>query len=566
MDNKPEKTKDIEEEAMKAIRRRHQNLDSEFEEWRTHGIELRDYMLPRHARSLDANTSDAQNDGKKKHQKVIDSTAEDSVDILAAGMKSGVSSPSYPWFRLVIQNKKAMKSKPVKEWLFYIEDLFRTIFIQSNIYSMLHHSYMELPVFGTACALLKKDAEKVIVARQMTFGEYRLALNSKYEVDALYRDFWMTAVQLVEEFGIENVTDPVKRAFEDGNTETLFRVIHLIEPNDERIKIVNSKKRKFRSVYFEYASDENPGKNLSASGFLNFPVMAARWRVVGSDVYGSSPGMKLLGDTKMLQKMNAKYLEAVDKVLKPPMRAPGELKGTAVNQNPGEITFLNNKLQGQDPGLAPLYEVRPDLGAAAMEMEKVRMRIKNGFFNNLFLMLLEQTGRMTATEVAERHQEKLTLLGPVLENIHTMLNQLISTTYDYCMEDGLIPQPPEEIQGQPIKIEYISIIAQAQKLVGLQGIERIAGFIGNLAAANPEALDKLNTDEAIDAYADALAVPPSIIRDNKEAGARREGRAQQMRNAQMLEQAGQMAGAAKVMSETDTTRPNALTAIMGGPR
>jgi len=265
----------------------------------------------------------------------------------------------------------------------------------------------------------------------------------------------------------------------------------------------------------------------------------------------------------MLQKMNAKYLEAVDKVLKPPMRADGSLKNAQINQNPGEITYTNSKMGGTDSGLEALYEIHPDLGAAASEMQNVRNRIKNGFYNNLFLMLIEQDGKMTATEVAERHQEKLTLLGPVLENIHQMLNQLISTTYEFCEEDGLIPEPPDEIRGQTIKIEYISIIAQAQKLIGLQGIERISGFIGNIAGAVPDALDKLDVDEVIDAYADAVAVPPSIIRDNKEANQRRATRAKQMQAQQAIEQAGQMAGAAKVMSETDTSRPSALTALGG---
>jgi hypothetical protein len=277
--------------------------------------------------------------------------------------------------------------------------------------------------------------------------------------------------------------------------------------------------------------------------------------------------MKVLGDVKMLQKLNTKYLKAIDKVIDPPMRADGSLKGSAINQDPSGITYTNNKMQGQDPGLAPLYEVRPDLAAIQQKIMDTRQSIKNGFYNNLFLMLIEQTGKMTATEVAERHQEKLTLLGPVLESIHgELLNPLIDTTYSFCLDAGLIPPPPEEIMGQSVKIEYISILAQAQKLIGLQGIERVAGFIGNLAGVMPQAADKFDVDAAIDEYADAVGSPPSIIRDTKEADQLRAARNKQMQAAQAMEQAGQMANAANVMSKTDTSRPNALTAMMGGAR
>lgn len=556
------KSNSVSDDAMKGIRRRFNNLEQEYSEWREHYIEIRDYMLPRHARSLESSSAENQNDGKKKHQKIIDSTAEDAIDILAAGMKSGMSSPSYPWFKLVIQDKKAMKSKAVKEWLYNIEELFRTIFLQSNIYGMLHHSYKEVAAFGTCAAVLKKDYEKVIVARAMTCGEYFLALNSKYEVDVFYRDFFMTAPQMVEEFGIDNVSAAVSRAFEEHNTETLFRIVHAVEPNDKRISIANTKKRKYRSIYYEYASDgSNEGNCLSASGFKVFNVCSARWNVVGSDVYGSSGGMKYLGDAKMLQKMNAKFLEAIDRVLKPPIQGTGDKK--QVDQNPGGMNYVDGKLPGKDTGLAPLYQINPDLRAAAAEMEVVRKRIKDGFFNNLFTMFMENTGQKTAYEIAKIYQDRLTLLGPVLENVQVMLGQIISTTYEFCDEDGLIPPAPEEIQGQAIKIEYISIIAQAQKLIGLQGIERVSGFIGNIAGTKPAALDKLNEDEAIDAYADAVAVPPNIIRDQKEVNVMRVARNKMMQAQQAIEQAGQMAGAAKVMSETDTSRPSALTALGG---
>ena len=50
--------------------------------------------------------------------------------------------------------------------------------------------------------------------------------------------------------------------------------------------------------------------------------------------------------------------------------------------------------------------------------------IKQGFFNDLFLMILSDKN-MTATEVARRHEEKLAILGPVIERQNSEMLDLV---------------------------------------------------------------------------------------------------------------------------------------------
>ena len=128
---------------------------------------------------------------------------------------------------------------------------------------------------------------------------------------------------------------------------------------------------------------------------------------------------------------------------------------------------------------------------------------------------------------------------------------------------GLIPQPPEELDGQELKIEYISMLAQAQQMVGLGGIDRLTEFVGGVAQIQPEVLDKLDADETIDQYARMLGVPAAIIRSDENVAEMRQQRAEQQQQAQQMEQMSQMAqaanqgsGALRNISQAQQMQPN----------
>jgi len=174
-------------------------------------------------------------------------------------------------------------------------------------------------------------------------------------------------------------------------------------------------------------------------------------------------------------------------------------------------------------------------------------------------------------EIAERKEEKLLALGPVLENIYTgQLEPVIDRTYEVLENRGLLPPPPPELQGTELKIEYISMLAQAQKAISTGSIERLFSFAGNLAAVNPSVLDKIDMDEGVDIYGDLLGAPPSILVPDEEVKKIREARAEQARQAQAAEQMAmaapamqQGADAARVLSETDAGGGQSLLSQLG---
>ena len=218
--------------------------------------------------------------------------------------------------------------------------------------------------------------------------------------------------------------------------------------------------------------------------------------------------MDALGDIKMLQKLEEKKLKALGKMIDPPMVASTDLKGKGATVIEGGVTYVD-VTQGQN-GFTPAYQIRPDIQNIGLEIMNVEQRIRRFFFNDLFLSILTTGKEMTATEVAERHEEKMIMLGPVIERMQAELHDpILERTFSIMSDIGMLPPAPPELQGVDLKIEYISLLAQAQKLVGTGAIERVAGFVSTVGQAIPQTLDKFNADEAVDQYAEMVGVPPT---------------------------------------------------------
>lgn len=158
------------------------------------------------------------------------------------------------------------------------------------------------------------------------------------------------------------------------------------------------------------------------------------------------------------------------------------------------------------------------------------------------------------------------MLGPVLERLNSeLLDPLIDRVFRIMVNRGMFPEPPEELREVDLRVEYISIMAQAQKLLGLNALDRFSAYVGNLAAAkqDPSVFDKFDTDQAIDEYGNITGVPPRVVRSDDDVAALRDNRAQQQAQAEQLARGEVLAKNAKTLSETDTTKDSALTQLLG---
>lgn len=465
---------------------------------------------------------------------------------------AGISSPARPWFKLAVSDEKLMDSREVKIWLSQVEKKMYRVFNSSNLYNNLHSLYGELGNFGIAPMGIFEDYDNVIHCVTYTVGSYRVASNEKGRVDVFYREYELTVDQMVKKWGREKCSETVRGLYDRGNTESLRKILHVIEPNDKRDHMSPASwNKKYRSVYIELEVEDEP-KILS--GFDDFPVICPRWDSVAEETYSNScPAMDALGDIKALQLGERRSAQAIDHQVQPAMQAPSSFSKyeAAGGIFPGDF-LIGDDTTGK--GVRPVHDsnaYRLDYHEA--KLKEIEGRINEAFYVDLFKLISNDTrSNITAREIAERHEEKLLMLGPVLERLHTeLLDPLIDRTYNIMERVGIIPPPPDALEGTEISINYVSILAQAQRLSVINDINNFTGYVGQLAQAWPNARHKFNVNKAIDKVGDALSIDPELINDNDTANeaAAQEAQAQQMQ--QMADMAPGTADALKTVSEVD---------------
>jgi hypothetical protein len=453
-----------------------------------------------------------------------------------------------------------MRSAAVQLWLSQVSHIILDVFARSNVYRVLHSMYEELGAYGTACAILVDDFETGIRLIQLTAGEYCIATDFNGDVTTVYRELQVTVGALVKEFGYENCSDAVKNMYTMGNLDTWVTIIHVIEPRyDRNPNMKDQKNMAWRSVYFEAGANQN--KFLREGGMKKFRALCPRWAVCGGDIYGNSPAMEALGDIKQLQHEQLRKAEGIDYMTKPPLQVPTAAKNYDVNRLPGGLSYVD--MAGPNSGIRTMFETNLNLQHLLLDIQDVRNRINQTFYTDLFLMLSGQdVARMTATEVAERHEEKLLMLGPVLERLHNeLLDPLVSLTFERLFEAGQLPPPPQELEGVDLNIDFISMLAQAQRAVSTNSVDRFVNNLGAIAAVKPAILDKFDEDKWVDKYADMLGIDPELIVAEDKVQALRQERAKQQQAAQQAAMAESASKTAKNLAASPTNQGNALTDV-----
>ncbi len=536
-------------------------LWNERSSWISHYREISDYILPRSGRYFESD----RNRGDKRHNNIYDSTGTRALRVLAAGMMAGMTSPARPCFRLATPDPDLMQYDPVKLWLNKCAQIMREIYARSNTYRSLHMLYEELGAFGTAVTIIRPDFNDVIRHYPLTCGEYAIASSARGEVNTIYREVPMTIAQVVEQFGLDNVSKNVKNQYDRNNLDQWITVMHAIEPRKEKDREYGKRdamNMPFKSCYFELAGEGD--ELLSESGYKEFPALAPRWSVSGGDIYGNGPAMEALGDIRQLQHEQLRKAQGIDYQTKPPLQMPLSMKNSEYDSLPGGVAWIDPSSPNGE--IKTQFQVNLNLQHLLMDIQDVRERINGTFYADLFLMMANDTrSGITATEVAERHEEKLLMLGPVLERLHNeMLSPMIEVTFAQMIEAGIAPPPPKELQGVDLNIEFVSTLAQAQRAIGVGSVDRLLGTVGSVAQMKPEVLDKVNADEIVDMYADMLGVDPRLIVGDEQVAIIRQERAAQQQQAMAAQKMAAMTDAAAKMGGIDTSKPSALTDVMAG--
>jgi hypothetical protein len=496
---------------------------------------------------------------------IINETPIFALRTLAAGLMAGLTSPARPWFRLMVRDMDVQDNTPVRLWLDEVTKRMLTVLSQSNTYNCLHVIYEELGCFGTGVMLIDADFNDVVRCQHLTAGEYYLASSANNEINSLFREYVLTVGQIAERFDRANWSTTVEGLYENGQLDKEIMIAHAIEPNDDRApQMPGLKGKQYRSVMWELG--QRTDSILELKGYWECPFVAPRWHTIGNDPYGRSPGMEALGSSKMLQQLEKRTAQAIEKVLNPPMVASVSMRNEPASTLPGGVTYVGNV---QAEGFKPAYQIPPDIRGGEEKIQRAEDRINRAFFADLFLMISQLDTVRTATEIIERKQEKMLMLGPFLERSQfELINPMIERIFSIMERCRLLPPAPPDIRGRALDIECVSTLADAQKATATTPIERLVAFVGNLAAAfagqpnNP--MDNVDFDEAVREYADLLGVTQKMIVAKDKRDAERKQRMQQVQAAQQTQMAMAAAQGAKTLSDTDVGGgENALQRMMG---
>lgn len=542
--------------------------------WWTHWRELADFILPRRYRWLV--TPNMMSRGQPINQHILDSTGTLSARNLASGLMTGCTDPTKQWFRLRINRIDSTQTSPISLWLAECERLLLLIFQESNFYSAAATFYFDLVVWGTALIIMYEDYENVVHFINPCAGEYYVDVDNKLEVCRVAREFTYTIDQTVQEFGLENCSRSVQQAYREGgaNLSRELIIAHLIEPNNDGNKYGLDPEFTYREVYWEWGGSTSPqGGSASPPGFLRIkgyhekPFACGRWDLVSNDPYGRSPAMDALPDIKQLQHEVRRKAQAIDKLVSPPMIADIQLKNQPASLIPNGITYVAGQMSQPKPGMAPIYTVQPPVKEIMEDLNEVRERIGRTFFNDILKTAsqYETRSNVTAMEWDMRKAESMVMLGPVLERITgEFQDPTVERVFAMAARAGILPPPPPEIAGAHINLQFVSMLERAQSAAAMSGIERIFAMAGNLASADPQAMDVVDFDYGLTKSSHLLNNDPKLIRSPEQLQQIRADRQKQQQAQQQAEMAEKLAAGAKTLSETDVGGGQNAMQMMAG--
>jgi hypothetical protein len=511
----------------KGLLSRFDRLQGQRENWETHWQEVADYMQPRKA---DVTKRRAR--GDKRMEQVFDSSPIQAVELLAASLHGMLTNPSTPWFTLKFKDEEINNQDEAKLWLEASTDAMYTAFNRSNFQQEIFELYHDLITFGTAAMFIEEDDNDIIKFSTRHINEVFIAENDKGRIDTIYRKFKISARAAIQKFGDAVSADVQTKAKKDPYEE--IELLHAVYPrSDFNPNKKDKSNMPFESVYMEFKN----GNELSVGGFREFPFVVPRYLKASNEIYGRSPAMTALPDVKMLNEMSKTTIKAAQKQVDPPLLVPDDGFLLPVRTVPGGLNFYRS---GTRDRIEPL-----NIGAnnpLGLNMEQQRREsIRAVFYVNQLMM--QQGPQMTATEVIQRNEEKMRLLGPVLGRLQSeLLKPLIDRVFAILFRNNMLPVAPQFLSGRDVEIEYVSPLAKAQKSTELQSIMRAVEILGSLANVAP-VFDYVNFDNLVKHLADIVGVPQKILKSQKEVNNERQAQAQQQEQMQSMQQLQQVAKA-----------------------
>ena len=506
--------------------------------WESHWQECADFMQPRKAE-----INKERQRGDKRNIQIFDATAIHALELLAASLHGMLTSSANRWFSLRYKESLLNEDDEAKEWLEDAIDKMYLGFARSNFQQEVFEVYHDLICFGTACLMIEEDENDIIRFSSRHIKEFYVQENKKGLVDTIYRRFKMPVQAAIDKFGFENFSRSTQNLFKKEPFEEI-ELVHVVRPRsiyNERKE--DKKNMPFQSIYFEYGE----GHIINIGGFKELPYVVPRYLKASTEIYGRSPAMNALPDVKVLNKMVETALKAAAKQVDPPLLVPDDSMLSPIRMSAGSLNYYRS---GSRDRIEPL-NIGQQTSVTLNQENQRREAIAKMFHIDQLMVTANRT--MTATEVLQRNEEKMRILGPVMGRLQSeLLQPMILRVFNIMLRNKLFQSAPEILNNQEIDIEYVSPMALAQKGQELQSLMRgleLFGQIGQIAPVQ----DYIDENGLIKQIIRITGLPARMIKSDKEVKKIREERQvaqqQQMQMMQQMQEAKVAKDAAPMLKE-----------------
>lgn len=477
---------------------------------------------------------------------LLDSTSLDVGDVLASGLANYLTPEASKWLYLEHSNPALREIKEVKQWFQDVTDEVLLTLSRSNFYNQMPIFYKASGVYGTAGLFCEKDFEDGVRFYNIPIGKLYLTEDARERPFEFYLKFEFSAEQALSRFG-DKCSDEIKECYFQGrNEDKKFTFIcyfaKRLERDPDKIDKMNMP---IRMVWVE----EKTQKKMTESGFNSMPCVVHRFYKKPAIVYGYSPAMKALPYVRLVNTMTDTILRASMKISDPAIAVPDDMFLGAPNFNPRQINYY------QRGKLSPKDDIFPvgnfgNLSIGLQELEYYQNQIKRIMFYDTFQAFSDITKQMTVPEVMERVSEKMTLLGPAVGRyMNDVLQPLIEKVVQILFEANMLPPLPDIMLENPnYEVRFVGRLVQTQRQSELNNIVNALSISGQIAAMNPEALDKIDTDKTIDKIFD-ISSASTLLNSDSEVQQIRQARAQAMQAQQAMTAIEQGADIYKTASE-----------------
>ena len=456
---------------------------------------------------------------------LYDDTIFRARDILISGIYSYLSNPASKWF---VITPATNASKQEEDWASDATEKVLAAFRGSNFYQRLYQSYDTLVNYGVS--LLYEEANEnglefiSFPARSFVFD--RDVWGNIVEVIVLIK---MSAEEVVDKFGLKNVSDDIANRYKNEPKEKV-EILFSVSKNYSNGVGKGKKEKMYKSQWAEKETEHV----IKEGGYDTFPFFVGQWQTPNDVPYGTSPTIAALPSVILCNRITKTFWVNNEKLANPPLDVPYQGYMGDIDISPGALNYR------ADPN--PQNQIKPIMttGNINIDMESLqaaRQTINERMFVDLFMMMKDTT--MTATEVIQRNQEKMLMLGAVVGRLlHEVFTPLLHRTLMLLIDNGII-----EPMDTQVKMEFLSPLAQTQKSSEYASLVVLLNTVLQSAQVNPDVVDNINWDNFIRNVAEIYSVDSEMLNDESDVEQTRQQR-QQSQIAQMQLQLEELKGKA----------------------